>query len=657
MISSHLSLRMRRARSPALCRATGSVLWVSLVCLSSLASAQSAPPATGLPEVLVTASRLPSTPSGLAQSVTVIDQQQLQEANPARLEDILNRVTGIYVDSAGKAGGFSSLYMRGAENSHLLIMIDGVKVNDPTTTRGSAYDLSSIDVSQIERIEILRGPASAIHGGEALAGVLNIITRKSVGAGVQGSAYAALGQEHYQKVGGSVGFGTDTLRAQVSAGHAADGSSGSDASLRQNTLSGNLRYTPGGGFEVEAYAHRTQRTSEAFPDDSGGPRLAVIRQKTLRDATDWLYGLQGGIALSPTLRLQASASVYDRKEHADNAPVAPDPAFVRFPVPAFVSDTDFRRTTVNATATQKLGPFASLVVGLEHQNEDGRLSSVGDFDFDGNPDTPSFGLKRSTNSVFGEGRFQIAPSVALQAGLRHDKVEGLSGETTPHLGAVWKLPNDATTLKASYGKGFKPPSFFALGFPIGGNPALRPERSRNIEVSAAHRIDGENTGVQISVFQTTIKDLVDFDGATFTNINRGTIVISGVEPSVKWQVFEQVRTQVGLTLLNIDERDGLAPLRNRPERRATAALTYDIDKRTSILAVLNATGSFIDRSNPTAGDIRLGGFTTLDASGSINFGPLQAKLAIDNVLNRYYEQFVGFPGQDRRLRIELRASF
>ena len=632
-----------------------SMFALQLVGLTGLASAQStATPATGLPAVLVTASRLPSTPSGLAQNVTVIDQAQIQEANPGRLEDILARITGVYVDSAGKAGGFSSLYMRGAENSHLLIMIDGVKVNDPTTTRGSAYDLSSIDVSQIERIELLRGPASAIHGGEALAGVLNIITKKPVGAGAQGSAYAALGQDSYRKIGGTVGFGTETLRAQVGLGRSEDGSSSGDASLRQNTFSGSLRYTPGGGFEAEAFAHRNARKSDAYPDDSGGPRLSALgQQKTRRDSTDWLYGLQGGMGVTPTLRLQAGVSIYDRQEHADNAAIA---GGVRFPVPAFTSDTDFRRTVVNITATQELGPFASLVVGLERQEEDGRLDSVGDFDFDGITNLAGFGIKRSTNSIFGEGRFQLTPSVALQAGLRHDQVGGLSGETTPHLGAVWKLPNDATTLKASYGKGFKPPSFFALGFPIGGNLGLRPERSRNLEVTAAHRIDGENTGVQISVFQTTIKDLVDFDGNTFTNVNRGKIVISGVEPTLKWQVLDHVRTQLGLTLLNISEKDGLAPLRNRPEKRATAAVNYDIDKRSSVLAVLNATGGFLDRSNPT-GDINLGGFTTIDASYSIQLGPLQAKVAVDNVLDRKYEQFVGFPGQDRRLRVEVRGSF
>ncbi|MDQ1303707.1 MAG: vitamin transporter, partial [Pseudomonadota bacterium] len=126
-------------------------------------------------DIVVTGTRLPVTGAGLAQNVTVIERAEIQASLPAGIEDVLSRVTGIYVDQAGSAGGFMSMYLRGAENSHLLILLDGVRLNDPTTTRGSTYDLSSIDVNQIERIEVLRGPASAVYGGEALAGVIHFI--------------------------------------------------------------------------------------------------------------------------------------------------------------------------------------------------------------------------------------------------------------------------------------------------------------------------------------------------------------------------------------------------------------------------------------------------------------------------------------------------
>ena len=188
---------------------------------------------------MVTGTRLPLTPAGLAQNSTVIAQQEILDTQPERIEDLLARVTGAHVDAAGATGGFASVYLRGAENSHLLVLVDGVKLNDPTTTRGSAYDLSSLDVSQIERIELLRGPASAVYGGEALAGVLHVITKPVVAqSGVSGTAWLGTGGEGYRKAGGALAFGEDRLRLRLSAGRSEDGGSGRDAKLELDDLTG-----------------------------------------------------------------------------------------------------------------------------------------------------------------------------------------------------------------------------------------------------------------------------------------------------------------------------------------------------------------------------------------------------------------------------------
>ena len=117
-----------------------------------------------------------------------------------------------------------------------------------------------------------------------------------------------------------------------------------------------------------------------------------------------------------------------------------------------------------------------------------------------------------------------------------------------------------------------------------------------------------------------------------------------------------VRAQVGITALKIDERDGLPPLRNRPESKATAGVVWDIDARSSLFAVASYTGSFIDRSNPT-GDIDMPSYATFDMAYSIQLGWARLKLAVDNLFNNDYEQFVGFPALQRRFRFELRADF
>jgi outer membrane cobalamin receptor len=543
--------------------------------------------------------------------------------------------------------------MRGAENSHLLILLDGVKLNDPTITRGSTNDLSSIDLQQIGRIEVLRGPASAVYGGEALAGVVHIITRRASGRRVSGSGGVAVGGDRHRRLSASIGIGADSVQAQIGAAHAEDGQVADGARLRLDSVNASVRFAPGDAVQAELFASQADRRSDAFPDDSGGPRLAVNRELTTRKSTDQVYGARLGWGDASRVRIDALLSVFDRREHGDNAFVD---SGVRFPVPPFVSDTDMQRTNLVVSATHQFAPHGSLVAGLEHQRENAKLRSVGDFYGAGAPQTLEFALKRKTDAVFAEGRVAVGHGVALQLGLRHDKVQGLDAVTTPHLGALWDLPGGGTTLKASVAKGFKPPSFFAMGFPIGGNPRLRPERSRNVELALVQRRDAQGSVAQLSVYRIDYKDLVDFDANTFQNINRGAIVVKGIEPELRWRLAPGWRLQAGATLLEIDERDGLQPLRNRPERRATATLTWDIDAQRSLFVGLNHTGGYLDRSNPT-GDIRMPGATLLDAGYAMPPGPATLRFALDNLLDKDHEQFVGFPAEGRRLRVQLRAGF
>jgi outer membrane cobalamin receptor len=607
-------------------------------------------------DIVVTGTRLPVTSAGLAQNVTVIDRAAIQASAPSGIEDVLSRVTGIYVDQAGSAGGFISMYLRGAENSHLLILLDGVRLNDPTTTRGSTYDLSSIDVNQIERIEVLRGPASAVYGGEALAGVVHFITRRPAVSGVAGSGYAAVGGDDERSHGALLDLGNGSLQAQIDAGHTESGASGDDATFDLDSVSASLRLVDTGWFTAGVFAGRVERDSEAFPDDSGGPRLAVNRELTDRTSTDRRHGMDVRLGDAGDLQLKLGASIFDRDASDDNAAID---AGVRFPVPAFVSDTDFQRRDIALSVNRNLRNGASLVAGIELADEDGQLDSVGDFFGSGSPQTLYFSLDRESTAVFLEGRFPLLAGLTAQLGLRHDRVDeddSSDSETTPHIGLVWALPDNATTLKVNYNEGFKPPSFFALGFPLGGNPALDPERSRNVDLTVSRRIDAAGSVLQLSVFRTRYEDLVDFDSDTFTNINRGTIVMQGIEPELDLRINRHWHVQANASLLDIDERDGLQPLRNRPERKAAANLSRDFEGGHTAFIGLSYSGDFLDRSNPT-GDVRLPSFTVVNAAGSLRVGALRLSLGIDNLLDEDYEQFVGFPAQDRRLRFELRGEF
>src|SRR3954470_8322213 len=154
-----------------------------------------APPSQ--PEIVVTGSRVAAAPEELGANVTVLSRAAFDVEKPAKLSDILGRVAGLHVDQVGGRGGTGSLYMRGADPNYTLVLVDGVRVNDPTNARGGSFDFSSLDVADVERVEIARGPYSAVYGGDALAGVINIVTRHApaeksyASADAMGGAYDA----------------------------------------------------------------------------------------------------------------------------------------------------------------------------------------------------------------------------------------------------------------------------------------------------------------------------------------------------------------------------------------------------------------------------------------------------------------------------------
>src|SRR5262245_141125 len=128
------------------------------------------PPTTETDEIIVACSRLVTTSTDLGANVTVLDREDFDAGKPAQLADVLRNVAGLHLDQVGGRGGTGSIYLRGADPNYTLVLVNGVRVNDPSNARGGSFDFSTFDVDDIEKIEVARGPYSGIFGGEALAG-------------------------------------------------------------------------------------------------------------------------------------------------------------------------------------------------------------------------------------------------------------------------------------------------------------------------------------------------------------------------------------------------------------------------------------------------------------------------------------------------------
>ena len=166
---------------------------------------------------MVTGSRVATDPDDVGANVTVLKRADFDVEKPAQLSDILRRVAGVHVDQVGGRGGTGSVYVRGADPNYTLVLVDGVRVNDPTNARGGSFDFSTLDVADVERVEIARGPYSAVYGGDALAGVVNIVTRQAPREKTTASLDAMAGaydtRELALSAGGPLGGGNWSLGA------------------------------------------------------------------------------------------------------------------------------------------------------------------------------------------------------------------------------------------------------------------------------------------------------------------------------------------------------------------------------------------------------------------------------------------------------------
>ena len=247
---------------------------------------------TALPptEIIVTGSRVATPPDDLAANVTVLSRADFDVEKPARLADLLRRVAGVHIDQVGGRGGTGSLYMRGADPNYTLVLVDGVRVNDPTNARGGSFDFSTFDVADVERVEVARGPYSAVYGGDALAGVVNIVTRRAPRDRTQGYLDAMGGAYDTREIVANAGgpLSTSGSRGNWNLG-VSDSNEGEVVRgnhFDSQRVSGSIDTELGASTTLYATGRYAESGREGFPDDSGGYGFATIRDPEKRDADE-----------------------------------------------------------------------------------------------------------------------------------------------------------------------------------------------------------------------------------------------------------------------------------------------------------------------------------------------------------------------------------
>jgi len=587
----------------------------------------------------VTATR---TGGAAAPATTSITADDIDRQQPRSLLESLNDVAGVRAVSTGGAGGGSFVSIRGGEPNFTLVLVDGIRLNDPTNSKGGAFDFSGIDPALVERVTVSRDAGSAVHGSDALSGVIGIELRepKSGETELDGRIEAGTDEAVEAGLGGSAGWQGGGALLSGSWFYSGDKQAGSNlrraqglVRVRQSISSFDVRV-------IGLYAH-TNHTS--FPEDSGGPLYAVNRDLEQGSGDLRIAGLSAGRS-SGTVRPNLTVSYTEQRDDTATPAIAPG---VLDAVPALTANTRFTRFEAIADVVVESGIFTGAAGGGVRR-ETGKSDGAVDFGF---LLPVSFALDRTIWSGFAETTLHPATGLTLNLAGHYDQVTNGPHKWTGRAGVAWQPVANGPSLYARVSNGFKLPSFYALGHPLVGNPNLQPETSRNIEAGLEWSW-GTDTRLRLSWYQNHFHDLIDFDPVLFTTVNRASVVARGIEGEASVRVAPTVvlHGAIGHVVLDSD-----TPLRGRPEWQGSAHAVWTVTSPLELNTALRFNSSFFDSSVPT-GLIRTEGHAEADLGLRYRLSKrISLTVALRNIGNSHYQDAVGWPALGRTLDVGLSA--
>ncbi len=588
---------------------------------------------TSLDTLTVTATRLETPWRTLGSSLTVLTEEDLKARQIYTVADALRTVPGLDVVRLGPLGQQTSVFLRGANSNHVLVLIDGVEANDPSNP-GGLFDFAHLTLDNIERIEILRGPQSSLYGADALGGVIQIFTK--TGEGKPGVSLSAEGGSFgtYRLTGQSSGklepFRYSLLASQLKS----QGFSAADRHLLGNreddgyhntTVSARLGLVPKPTFALDGTVRYSR--AEAETDNCGG---AFCDDPNAESFTDQLFSsLTGRLDLFDgfwSQKLQLAHTFIDRNFRNPFDPANPFAIFSRF---------QGEKLRLDWQNSLHLHPNDDLIVGFADELEILRSDQQSR-------------RGQSTRQYYLENRLKWLERFVTSAGLRQDDPNGFGDKLTWRITQAVLFPQTGTKLRGSYAKGFKAPTLFQLfgpdtGFGPVGNPNLKPETSRGWEVGIDQTFWDERILAGATYFRNDFRNLIDFAlGQGFVNLARAES--EGVEVYGEVKPWDFLTLRGTYTYTRTDDEDNRRLLR-RPSHKGS--LDVDLKVWEGAHLHLNAlavgTRDDMDFNRFPAARVRLASYALVNLAASYQLNQhLEIFGRLDNLFDKRYQEAFGF---------------
>jgi vitamin B12 transporter len=591
---------------------------------------------TTLSPVVVSATRVATPQEQLGSSVTVITANDIAAMQERTLPDVLETVPGLSIVQNGGPGGLAQVFIRGTNQNHTKILIDGIDASDPSSVDGS-FDFSQILTSDIKQIEVLRGPQSGLYGSDAIGGVINIITKDGSGppkltGSIEGGSFRTLNET--TGISGSMdrfsyafnaanlysGATPVTPTALIPAGRTEN-----DDVYDNKTVSTKLGAKLTDNLDVGLTARYVVTNLNSTSDDGTGPETHTStsnNHETFSRATAHLVSFDG--------KLDQTAGIAYTGYH--RAFVDPNPTTFS----AFADDNG-DRIKGDWQGNIMLTEGQTLTLGAEHQ-----LDQIDD------PSQPV-----TAQMVNDAGDIQLQSAFGKQLfntiSVRDDDNNMFGNHVTWREAPAYLITETDTKLKATYGTGFKAPTLDELfdnypAFGFNANPNLRPETSRGYDIGFEQSLWKKTVQFGSTYFHNDIKDLIAANDTFTTDINVGRATTKGFENFVTYKPLKELTLRADYTFTIADNDITHQELLRRPKNKATFTATWQATPKLSFSGSVLYNGSWVDDNRDASiQGLRPGGYAVVNLASEYKLNDRFAVFGrIDNALDKQYQNPVGF---------------
>jgi vitamin B12 transporter len=604
---------------------------------------------THLDQIVVTATRVPTSVKNTGSSVSVITREEIELKQFQTLSDALKSVPGLHVSESGGRGALTSVFARGTNSNHILVLVDGIEMNDPSSPTG-AFNFGNFLLDDIDTIEIVRGSQSVLYGADAIGAVIHIRTKAGDGP-LKARARMAAGNKstHHETL--SVSGSKDRFNYSFTGGlyesdndsapnkkRMPSGISRDDDGYQNKVVSGRLGWQ-GDNLQASVFGRHIESEtdidgflSEDF-DAYNSSRQTYLGAELKGQFFDGLW--------QPTLSF--THTDIERKNRNDRQ-VASD-TLDR-------SNYDGEKEKLSFQNDFYVLENNIITVGYEFEEEDIKMSGFTDFGggFILNQMTDK---TRQNRAVYLQDQITITEKLSATLGVRYDNTDDFDSETTYRIATRYAL-TPSTQIRATYSEGFRAPSLYEMyGFSPNsffsayyGNPDLRPETSKNWELGLDQYWWDGKIQTSATVFKNDIDDLITtvylptFDS---TSINTDDAEMRGLEADMRIELTRQLGIQLNYTYTRSQNEDDQQLLR-RPVHQANVDLIYQPSADWSFTGSLHHIGSRKD-VNAAGNRVRTGSYAIVNVSAAYKVNDNARLFArIENLTDRNYEPVWGYQG-------------